>query len=814
MKNISFVRHILPHVIAVIAFLLVTVIFFNPVFFENKVISQEDIRMWEGSSKALRDYRAATGEEGLWAPSMFSGMPAYLVNVVWSNGPVKACKVILSLFLPHPVRNIFLAFICYYIMLLCFKVRPYLAIAGAFAFGLSSFVIIGLSAGHNSRIGAMAFMPLVMAGIHLAFSQKRLLGLGLTTMGLALHLNENHLQVTYYILIIVMVYGLIKLIDAIREKQLASFAKTLGMLIPAALIAVGTFVGPLWGITEYTKYSMRGPSELAEPGTPGAASGLSKGYAFEFSNGITEPFTLLIPNIYGGSSSEFLVQDRDSEVFKALSQAGDEQTAQQLMRYTSAYWGNQRLSAPYYAGAIICFLFVIGILYADKRYVWWLVPLSILSIMLSWGDNFAAFNYFLFDHLPGYNKFRSVTFALTIVLFTLPLLGMLGLERMMQLGWQKKTLTKLGIAFGCTAGLCLVFIIIGGGVGDFLKRTDEGLPVWFINALRHDRISLLRGDAWRSFWFITLFAVALWATLKQWVPPVVFALIGAVLILLDLGFVDTRYFSKDNYKRKQTRMTFAPNGADQAILKDPDYYRVYNLQGPFIEARTSYFHNSLGGYHGAKMRRYQDLVDSCLSTETQQLINDAQTGGLSFYDYGVMNMLNTRYITYGEQANTVIRNPAANGPAWFVEDVIKVNSPKEELAKVCDLNTHTTAVVDVSKMELPDTGADSTATITLAEHLPSYMKYESQSNTQALAVFSEIYYPIGWHAFIDGQEVPILRADYVLRALPIPAGKHTVEFRFHPEAYYTGNTITAVCSWLALLLVLGSIGWTVKEENT
>ncbi|MBS1559175.1 MAG: hypothetical protein JST69_10670, partial [Bacteroidetes bacterium] len=441
MKKINFQKEVLPHVVAVGVFLLVTIIFFSPFFFEYKTIEQHDIQQGQGQSKSLADYRAATGKEGLWSPSAFSGMPAYLVSLRWSDAPIGIAKKVMALFIHHPVANIFLAFVCYYILLLSFRVRPYLAIAGALAFGLSSYVIIGMGAGHNARLGAIAFMPLVMAGIHLVFTQRRVLGFAVTALGLALHFRENHLQITYYLLMIVLVYGLIQFIWAYREKQLKDFFINLSLLVPAAVLGLATYFGQLWAINEYSQYTIRGKSELVSSKIP--ASGLSRSYAFDYSNGIWEPMTLLIPNFYGGSSSEYLVQDARSETYRALASSSDNQLANQLVSYTSAYWGPQSLTAPYYAGAIIVFLFVVGILLVEKKWLWWILPLSILSIVMSWGESFSSFNYLLFDYLPGYNKFRSVTFALIMILFLMPLLGMLGVEKFMSQPLTKEIKKKI-----------------------------------------------------------------------------------------------------------------------------------------------------------------------------------------------------------------------------------------------------------------------------------------------------------------------------------------------------------------------------------
>lgn len=810
-KKINFAQHILPHFIAVAAFLLVTIFFFNPLFFEKKVMVQHDIAQSIAGSKALTDHRTQTGEEGLWASAMFSGMPAYTVSVQWSNGAVRFLKQVMTLFLPHPVSNIFLAFICYYIMLLVFRVRPYLAIAGALAFGLSTFMIIGLGAGHNARIGATALVPLVMAGIHLAFSGKRILGFGVTAAALALHLRENHFQVTYYLIFIVLAYGIMQLIIAVREKKIVELVKTAGILIPAALLAAGTFIGQLWAMKEYTPYSIRGKQELASPEQTHAQqeSGMNRDKAFAYSNGIAEPMTLLVPNFYGGSSQDYLVQNRESETYKALVGVGNEQQANQLAPYSTPYWGTQPIAAPYYGGAIIAFLFVVGIMFAERRHVWWLVSIGVFAIVLSWGKNFEAFNYFLFDHLPGYNKFRSVTFALMMLFFAMPLLGLLGLEKLFEEGIKPETKKKLLIAFAATGGVCFVLIVFGG-VFSYMTDREAALPDWFLKALRDDRKALLRSDAIRSLFFIAgIFIVLYFNLIKKISPGIVCAFI-AFFVMIDLVVIDKRYFSDSNYKRKRDAV-FTLRASEEQILQDKSYYRVYSTDG---DARASYFFNSVTGYNGAILRRYQDLMDSCLNSYDMALLaRDAQRGEFNFSSYSTLNMLNCKYIVYGDQPNQFIVNRAAAGPAWFVQALKRVESANDELAAIREIDTRNTAVMDITRFKAPDFEYDSTATLVNLEHKPNYLKYESQSQTSGLAVFSEIYYPEGWVATIDGKEASILRVNYTLRALEIPAGKHTIEFAFKPKVYVVGDKVTAACSWILLLVLLGSIGWSLKKEK-
>lgn len=832
MKKIDFVKHILPHLVAVTVFLVTTIGFFSPHFIDDQVLEQHDIQQFTASAKKIMDYREQTGEEALWTKSMFGGMPTYLISTDWDNQPVLYTKIIMGLFISHPYSNIFLAFLCYYIMLLAFGIRPYVAIAGGLAFGLSSYMILGFGAGHNGRIGAIAFMPLVMAGIHLAFSNRKLLGFGVATMGLALHLRENHLQITYYLVMIAVVYGIIRLVEAIMNKTIMEYVKALALLVIGTGIAAGSFFGQFWAITEYTQYSIRGPSEIAVPAntkTPAqndedmleeSSSGLSKGYAFQYKYGVLEPMTLLIPSFYGGSSANYFVQDQESATYEALMQHPQE--ANQLAGYSSAYYGIQSFTAgPYYAGAIIVFLFVLGMLFADAKYIVWLVPLSLLSLMLSWGDSFSAFNYWMFDHFPGYNKFRSVNFALIIILFAMPLLGLMGIERLWSKDFTKVSKQKLLIAFSVVGGLCLVLALLAG-MGTFSKPGigAENLPKWFREALAADRASLFRMDALRSFGFITVVFLVLYFELHKRMTTIVPAMFIVLLVLIDLATVNKRYFKDESYKAPEESVALAMNQADMTILndqsrpKDQFSYRVFAFNEPFgTDARTSYYHDNIGGYHGAKMKRYQQFMDSVFLPQAQQFASLAQQGQMDMNIFQGAHMLNVRYMTFGNTSKTVLPNPAANGNGWFVQNVVEAKDPTDELRQTGKINTRTTAVIDASKFKAVKAGTDSTAKITLLEEKPAYLKYKASTATDGLAVFSEIYYPKGWHAYIDGKEVSIMRANFILRALQVPAGEHTIEFNFKPDAYYTGNTITSIFSWISLLVLLGALAWSLMTNK-
>ena len=812
MHNIDFKKQILPHIVAVFIFLIITVGYFNPVFFENKEISQYDIQQWEGGANELIDFRNKTGEEMLWTNSMFSGMPAYLIDVVWSNKPIEYLHRIYTLGLPHPVRMIFASFLSFYILLVGFGVRPYLAIGISVAFGLSSFMLIGIAAGHNARIGSIAYIPLVIAGIHISITKYRWAGFGITAAAMALHLRLNHLQMTYYMLLMVLVYGIVMMYFNWKSGHLKTYFISIGILVIATMIAIGSMFGELWATYEYGKYSIRGKSELPSGIATGSVDGLKKDYAFQYSNSVFEPVTLLIPNFMGGASSNFFVSDPDSKTYAALRRTGDQQTANLLARSSGSYWGKQPLTAPYYAGAIIGFFFILGIITADRKLKIWLLITFSLGVMLSWGSNFQTFNYFMFDYFPGYNKFRSVTFTIIMAIFSMGLLGGVGLEKMFRSGFGIKVQKQLLTAFAIAAGICL--LLIGAAVMiNMQSPADSQLPVWFVKALEADRASLLRADAFRSMVFIIIAFGVVWFMLKKKIGMLTGSAVLVLLITVDMWSAGRRYLKEDNFGRNPKRLFFAETEADKYIKQDRTLsYRVYNLLSPWNEARTSYHHKSLGGYHGAKMRRYQDLYEHVLQPQTQLLVSKLQAGISDFSDLSVINMLNTRYFYAGNKKTDVFRNPSAIGNAWFVKNIKPVQSADEELESLQTLDPSSTAVIDISSFPVPENSFDDSGTIELLSYAPNQLTYQYQANGEALAVFSEIYYPKGWIAMIDGKEADIIRANYVLRALKLPAGNHTVTFTFKPKAFYTGNKITAVLSIFVVIVLLGSVVLSVLQR--
>lgn len=811
--KITLSKQVVSHLIAIVVFYLLTIVFFSPVFFENKNIDQYDILQWQGSSKEIKDFREQTGEEPLWTNSMFGGMPAYMIDVDWSNDIVQFLQSAYSLWLPHPVRLVFACMISYYILLLAFGISPYLAMAGAIGFAFSSYNIIGLMAGHNARIGAIAFAPLILAGIHKAFEGRKRIGFTLAALGLALHLRVNHLQITYYLLLVIIIYTVARFIIDFRKGAMQQFFKHSGVLILAALLGLGTFFGEFWATYSYSKYTQRGKPELeAQKESKPNADGLDKEYAFYYSNGIFEPLTLFIPNFYGGSSQGTL--DMNSATAVELQRMGvpRQQVPQQVSRMPS-YWGAQPGTSPYYAGAIIIFLAVLGTMVVQGPQKYWLLVAAVLGIMLTWGHNFEAFNYFLFDHLPGYNKFRSVTFALFIPLLCLPLLGLLGLQTGLAGGFDKQWTRKMLIAAGITAGFALLCILLAG-IGAYRSPNDAGLEQQYprlLQAIRIDRESLLRADAFRSLIFVVLAVAVIYFWAKGKLNNAVAPLALTALVAVDLITVSNRYFDDSKFKANPARQFFSPSEADQAILADDGYYRVFYMPDPFNDARTSYYHHSLGGYHAAKLRRYQDLIEYCLANEGNQIITQVKSGSRDFANLGTVNMLNTRYFKFGESKGEVVKNQSANGPAWFVSRVNVVDSPDEEIDILCGLNTKNVAVIDGSRFEVETADFDASGSIEMVSYAPNRLVYRANTTSEAMAVFSEIYYPEGWVARIDGQEAPILRANYVLRALQVPAGQHEIVFTFEPAIYAVGNPIMLGSSFLLLLVVVLVFGYQIRK---
>ncbi|RMG17076.1 MAG: hypothetical protein D6730_24400 [Bacteroidetes bacterium] len=776
-------RQLIVHGSILLGFLVVLLLYFRPIAFEGKVIDQHDIKSFQGMSKETRDFRDATGEEALWVSTMFSGMPAYQTSIRFPNNLFYYIDRVLSLGLPRPVNYLFLTFAGFYFLLLTLRVNPWVSGIGALAFALSSYFFIIQSAGHTSKANAIAYMAPVLAGILLTYRGKILLGSALTAFFLALEIHANHFQMTYYLAMAILLLGIFFGVDAIRSGTFPTFAKASGALLLAALLGIAPNAGRIWTTAQYAAETMRGSSELQEARQEGEAkSGLNKDYALSWSYGKWETLTLLIPNFHGGATVGDVGQNA---VYEALRQQGvGAAQAKSVVKNWYTYWGTQGpTSGPVYVGAIVCFLFILGLLIVPGKLKWWLLGATVMSITLAWGSNFMLLTDLFFKYFPAYNKFRAPSQMLVIAEVAMPLLGALALHRLVsqreQLNWEELR-RKLLIALGATGGLALFFALLGPMIFDFSRPSDAvyiarmfgvepGSPQIqpFLDATISDRIRMFRADALRSALFIFLSAGLLWLYARKQIQAPL--LIGglAVLILLDMVPVNLRYLNNSNFvsKNRYQASYATPTEADKIILQDQDpNFRVLDFTrgDPFQEAMTSYFHKHIGGYHAAKLRRYQDLIDHHLQPETQKFANlmRAQPSDSAFesmmQQLKVINMLNTRYFIVSQEGPP-LRNPAALGNAWFVEEVKMVNNADEEIRAMEDFDPRRTAIVDqrfADRLEGFTPGPDSMASIRLVEFKPNHLTYESNTGRDMLAVFSEVYYDDGkgWKVYVTASQ--------------------------------------------------------------
>jgi len=801
-------KQLLPHLLIIAGFLVISYIYFYPVL-EGKVLRANDSSVSNYISKEIRDYRAENGKDPLWTNSIFSGMPGYLILTRHPGNLMRHVHNVLMVF-KMPVAVLFLAMTGFYVLLLMIGISRWIAAAGALAFGLSSFLFQILAAGHNTQAIALAYMAPMIGGVWYAYRHDAIKGALFTAFILSLELLANHPQITYYAGICLLVFIIIEFIWSVKEKTIPKFLKTSAILIIPVIIAIGVNFGNLYTVYEYSKYSMRGKSDLVTE-NKNMSSGLDRDYIVNWSYGIDETMNLLIPDYKGGSSKPF---DRDSETVKALRQNNMASASNQVMKY----WGTQPgTDGPHYMGAIIIFLFILGLIITKGREKWWLLIATILSVMLAWGKNFMPFTNLFIDFVPGYNKFRAVTMTLVIAQFCIPLLGALALRDIYESNLSGKELFKgMKIALGITGGILLLAIIFPGIAGSFLNQGETGYPDWLKSSMVADRKELLRSDAIRSLAFILAGASAIFAFIHNKLRKEYSIVIIGLLVLLDLWTVDKRYLNADRFERPAAiQKSLAPSMADAFILQDQSYKRVLNLAVSTFNdnSPTSYFHKSIGGYHGAKLKRYQELIDSALIGEINNYIS-AAGNARSAQDLipapgttPALNMLNTRYIIYNTEAPPVI-NPHCLGNAWFVEKPLLVENANEEIMAINSLNPASEAVIDkkfrdqVTGTVYPISDGD---TISLVSYQPNELIYKYSAGTEKLIVFSEIYYPAGWKCYIDGNEKPYMRANYVLRAMTAPAGDHEITFTFSPESYKTGNKVSLASSVLLFLLIGGFI---------
>ena len=815
-------KRLIPDMVAVVVFAVISFVYFCPAVTEGRILSQHDSVAGIGAGQESKEYLERTGERTRWTNSIFGGMPTYQMAPSYdSTDLLKGIENLYHLYLPTYVWYVFVMLLGFYILLRAFDFRAWMAALGAIIWAFSSYFFIIIAAGHIWKFITLAYIPPTIAGMVLCYRGKCLTGGLLTAFFVALQIMSNHVQMTYYFLFVMLFMAIAYGVKAFQENALVNYAKRTGVLVVAGLLGVCVNLSNLYHTYEYSKESMRGKSELVKENSANQTdSGLERDYITQWSYGIGETFSLLVPNVKGGASVPLAANEKAME--KANPMYGS------IYSQLGQYWGEQPgTSGPVYVGAFVMFLFILGLFVVKTPMKWALLAATVLSILLSWGKNFMPFTDFFIDYVPMYNKFRAVSSILVIAEFTIPLLAMLALKEVVTTPAIIKERKKdFLISFGLTGGLALLFAVMPKVffpqyVSTMEMNALQSIPadqlVPLLANLEEVRMSLFTADAWRSFFIILVGAGLVWAygmgKLKETI------LIGAlaVLCLVDMWDVNKRYLYDGQFVEKQVQTQgFQQTETDKMILEDQSLdYRVLNLaSNTFNENNTAYWHKSVGGYHAAKLRRYQEMIEEHISGEMGGLFKAvADAGGdtekLDASEFPVLNMLNTKYFIFPLQGGQTVPlpNPYALGNAWFVDEVKYVGNANEEIEAIHGLEPSQVAVVD-KKFEsvVKSVPSDSTATIELVAYEPNYLKYEVNSEKGGTVVFSEIYYP-GWQSTVDGEEVPHGRADYILRAMNVPAGKHVVEFRFDPKSLHLTETIAFVALgllalWAAVLVFM------------
>ena len=819
------------HLVAIAIFLGMTIAFFAPAVLEGKHIRQGDMEKASGMGGSQMEKFAETAEPGefsAWSDAMFGGMP---------YGPgygSPAPNLPGYTLLEKPFKDlgymdagmVLTGLVCFYLLLSVLGVHWLLAIAGAIAFGMASYNIIIIEAGHITKAYVIAYMPIVLAGMALLFRRKWLWGATLFLLGVTLSIGNGHIQITYYLVLLCLFiyagYAFIK----IRAKAFAELGKATAVMAVCVLVAVLPNAQGMYTMWDLGKHSIRGATELTTTTASGEkiSSGLDKDYAFQWSYGIGELLTTLVPNAYGGGSAGTL--DSDSELYKELKKHG----AQVGTTFSAnTYWGDKPFtSGPVYFGAIVCFLFIFGLVVIRDPMKYWILAGTLFLVLLSLGRNFDAFNDIMFHYLPLYNKFRTVEMALVIPGLTLPLIAFWGLRELMSNALTDLQVKKgLAWSLGISGGLCLLLWVAPSALLSFQSEYDAQItsqvPDWYYAALVVDRASMASADALRSLVFILIAGSLVYFYQKSANKARMTTVLGATLVVLiavDLWTVDRRYLDESNFVKQTPAETYQPSAADKAILEDKDpSYRVFTLNNPWQDTSVSFYHHSIGGYHAAKLRRYQELIDHLLVGEQQQIMDALQKAKtaedlfVAFTHTPTLNMLNMRYLIYNPEA-APIRNPLAYGNAWFVQGEVKVvENADAEIAAMKSLDARRDAVVDkrfASALSGFTPQADSTASIRMVAYRPNKLTYKVQAQTEQLAVFSEVFYENGWHATVDGKPVDHFRVDWILRAMRVPAGEHEVVFEFKPQGYVLAANVSSYSSFLILLTVLGAIVYSVR----
>jgi len=804
------IKKVLPHVAVVFVFVVTALLYFSPVL-SGKKMFQSDIQQYRGMAKEQMDFREQTGSEPYWTDAAFGGMPTYQLGAKYPNNWIKSLDLSIR-FLPRPADYLFLYFIGFYILLLVLKLDWRYAGLGALAFGFSSYLIIILGVGHNAKAHAIAYMPLVLSGILLVFRRKYIWGFVLTALALALEIVANHVQMTYYLMLLILILGIAYLVDALRKKELPHYFKSVGILCLAVVLAIGTNAASLMATSEYSATSTRGKSELTinpDGTTKERSAGLDKAYINQYSYGISETLDLFIAGLYGGSNSEPYKADSEFASFLLKQGVPPAQIESVYGQFGLYYWGSQPgVSGPAYLGAIVVFLFVLGLFLVKGRLKWWLLGGTLLSLLLSYGSNLAWFTNLWIDYFPLYNKFRAVTSIQVITELCVPVLAIFGLYKVLQVALPtEERLNALKWSTGITGGLALILLVFKGSLFSFAGGNDayfvQNFGMEFMNAVKADRKAIFVNDTIKTLILVLLAASLIWFYIKNKISENLVILAITILVVFDLVQVDRRYVNAENFMAARlVEQPFQKSAADMQILQDTTRYRVYEQSIGLNGARTSYFHSSIGGYHGAKPGRLADLAD--------------------FYLYqGKMtplNLLNVKYvITQDEEgAEQVQINPQANGNVWFVQNVKFVPDANAEIMALENLNTLQTAVVQNNYKSLIEKQLfteDTTATIRLTEYKPNYLKYESSSQDERLAVFSEVYYPDGWSAYLDGKKASYFKADYILRAMMVPEGRHIIEFKFEPQVVETGGTISLASNIILLLIIFGALFMSFRNRT-
>ncbi|MFI3317096.1 MAG: YfhO family protein [Rikenellaceae bacterium] len=781
----------LPFMVAVVVYALLSYGYFSPQL-GGDVLYQHDVRQYDGMTQDILECRELTGQDPQWTGSMFSGMPAYLINVAYPAQIIKSnFNKVVNAF-GAPAAFIFFAMLSMWLMLVMMGFNGWVAIVGGLMYGLSTYFFLIIEAGHITKMWALVYAPVMFGGVYMALRGRWLWGAALAALFASLQIGASHPQITYYFGLAIFAFWLSELYVAYRESRLADFAKRTGVLAAAAILAVSSNLSPLWYTYEHTPETMRGGSELAVEQT--SAKGLDMEYATAWSYGTVESLNMLVPNFVGGSS--FDTFSPSGAVTKALAPYDLSHVASQL----PLYWGPQSFTGgPTYIGAVIIFLALLALLLARGREKWWVVAISVVMILLAWGRHFMWFSELMFNILPGYNKFRTVSMTLVVVEWTLPLLAVIAISKLWLSELRRDEKIKaLKIAAGAIGGLLLLFIIGGRfifGFGEddaFRMFAGGGFPEYIArlvaDAMASERFDVMRADALRSLLFVAASAAVVWLLVEGRIKRLVMVALIGLLVILDLVPVNRRYLNDDDFVSAREAKIY-PTQIDKEIMSDTDPgYRVLNLTvSPFNDATTSYFHRSIGGYHGAKLARYQDLIDVYLSSSLSP---------------EVLNMLNTRYIISSDKdgAPALMVNDQAYGPAWFVGEIQSVETPRAEIDALGVTDLSQTAVVDVSFGVAPN--SLSAGQIQLSEYQSNYLRYDYSAEQNGVAVFSEIYYPKGWSAYIDGEPAPYFRANYILRAMELPAGEHTVEWRFKAPRWRLIEGITLISSLLILLSIV------------